>query len=470
MFRYEFYKFVEDALSSSTLARRCNYRGEVYNPSSPAVHIQHRFNRPIGAKAGYIALCWNRQFFWGHCPDTSCDSGSASISPGTVPSAYVNELFSHTITWSGLAGNPSLSGLPENFSYNTGTGEITGTPNSPGTYTVVATGVSEDNECPITRAFNLVINPCRVIDAYIDPDDPPDATVDEEYSHIVLINDVTITNWYGLPPGFTFDPITGEIAGEHDTEGAWVVRIEGITEPNLCEIVAEFTLKIKPCDAEDSRIYSLPDYGTLYFGFPMQPIQIFGYRTVGEIELVSVEKCCPTPAPCTPFSSTLPTGISYDSETGLISGQPSDADQCEPQPCHYRLTFKSKSEANDCDVWYQLILYYPCVCPNPYDFDCDDAWISVDETCPGQDILTDYEGLAFFAGEALELQTFNAAILYVTGLPPGLVFTNIDDTPSISGLNPTPGGTWNITIHGIVTAGEWEGCTIKRDIQIVILP
>ena len=90
---FKFYKFVEDFRPSGTLARECNYLGEVYNPTSTARKIKAGFNRPAGASAGYVGLCYRGTFYWGPCPDLSCDEAASAIDLGTPPEATVNEAY-----------------------------------------------------------------------------------------------------------------------------------------------------------------------------------------------------------------------------------------------------------------------------------------------------------------------------------------------------------------------------------------
>jgi Putative Ig domain len=91
-----------------------------------------------------------------------CISGcttSASITPGTPPAGTVGVAYSHTVTKSGLNGSGiAATGLPAGLSINSGTGAITGTPTTAGTYWVAFTGTSTDTPaCNLTRVAKIVI-------------------------------------------------------------------------------------------------------------------------------------------------------------------------------------------------------------------------------------------------------------------------------------------------------------------------
>lgn len=460
----QWFVLVEDWSGDGTLGRKCDLEGNLLDPLSAAVSLHSGADgRPAGARAGYYGL-WHKdgntwRFLQSHCPDTSCDQGTSFIDQGTVPEGNANEPYTHTIEWQDLIANPTISSLPTGWGfYITGeTGELSAAAPTEGRYDFVVSGFSDPGECPITIAFTVIIRPCDVVDAFVDLDDPPDATVDVAYSHTILFTDVTFTDWTGLPPGYSFNPTTGEISGTHDIEGAWEVIIRATTTPNGCEIVSAFTLKIKPCEPEDSRIYSANDQYSIFTDQPIL-IEIIGVDTTGDITLDSVQECCPSPPPCTPSAETLPAGLSYDETTGRLTGAPSNAAECKPYPCHYLLTFKGESVTNGCDVWYSLKLYYQCECPEPTDYTTLEAWM-INEPGPANSSQSVDLNVPF--GETL----YCAECVFdsVVGLPPNIeVRSGLGDTELEIDGTCGDAGTYVAEFYGTVTTGPYTGCPITH--------
>lgn len=117
---------------------------------------------PKRAKAGYAGI-YSRDnkgrdvFVNGPCID-GCQT-TASIDPGSPPDGEVDVAYTHSVTISGLDGDGvSAFGLPDGLVIDSGTGEITGTPTTAGTYYVTFTGDSDDETpCPITRIAKFII-------------------------------------------------------------------------------------------------------------------------------------------------------------------------------------------------------------------------------------------------------------------------------------------------------------------------
>ena len=151
----------------------------------------------------------------------------------------------------------------------------------------------------------------------------------------------------------------------------------------------------------------------------------------------------------------LPTGISYDADTAILSGVLEDPDQCLPPNCWYFLFFRSKSDPNECLVERVVQLAYRCGCPDPEDYEELEAWLvaefgstssqSIDNSVPFEEVLDSFNA------------TFSAAI----GLPPGISITGGIGTGSITVAGTTTSsGTYIVEFRGTVTSGPYAGCLI----------
>jgi hypothetical protein len=482
-----FFKLDGDMLGNTALARRCDSDGVLLDPSSVAVSVQAEWNRPLGAKADYFGLFYKRSGGWtflqGPCLDNSCDLEDSNINLDSPPEGAVNEEYEHTIIATNLAGNMTITGLPPGLTFNGSTGVISGTPTQEGIFTVIVSGTSAENECPITRAFNLVINPCDVGDAFIDPDDPPDGAEGEEYNHTILFGDVTNLQVLGLPAGLVFDPETGDITGTpaEGSEGIYFVTITALTEPNNCPIEQIFRLIIGECDPEDAFLFFSYWFDFLDDSQPAVYIRIFAQGIKEPIEFEAAY-CCeitslvPVVEQTCDFDTPI-FGIVVDSEQEqstealvlnseertLIGSYPTcervkilnpEAGKCDSMI----LFFTARTEANDCLIRAAISLaVIPCPCPDPDEIECEDAWLIECDT----PVLEPF----WFVGtpESWTPETFNATITSATGLPPGLTLSG----GTVSGT-PTTAGTYNVRFCGTIDSGEFEGCEICKERSITV--
>lgn len=114
-----------------------------------------------GAVAGYHGLYLFVNGEWvidgGACvPDPCAHTGVLTV--GSPPDGTVDvEYAGHTLTTITDVTSLSADGLPDGLTMN-GSGEISGTPTEAGTFYVVVTGVSGDDDCDVTRVMVLTVN------------------------------------------------------------------------------------------------------------------------------------------------------------------------------------------------------------------------------------------------------------------------------------------------------------------------
>lgn len=443
-----FFKLLEDMTSGSALAQRCDRNGDVADPAPASVYVHADiWGRPLGATAGYWGLWYQDHGLWrflnSTCVDNSCDVGDSYIDVGTPPEASVNEPYTHTITWDDLVDPPTVTGLPDTLFFDSGTGEITGTPIEPGEYTVIASGVSAENDCPITVAFILVVGPCDVADSYIDADDPPSGTVDTAYTHTILFDDLDgEPEAFGLPPGLSFNGSTGVISGTAPSDpGTWIVTIRGVTLDNGCTIEVEFPLTIGTCDPEDSRIFNRYSNST----YNLYPAEL-GHPYWASIGYFGVE------LPLTLYTGgagyDFPDGLVFDGDTAGITGTPTECGE-------FTFEIHATTVANECFLARQFTLVVLCPCPDPWDYLSLEAWIVDSAGAESSQLI--FQGIGLSSTLLTDNATFRTAEPIITNLPPGLSWNPVSG--EITGA-PTSLGEYATIFYGTVTSGPHAGCQI----------
>jgi len=445
-----FFKLIEDSSGGPMLGRPCTANGTILDEKSVATVLYPQDGRPAGALAGYWGI-WQRsgsqwRFLQGHCVDTSCEVGDSYLDANDPPSGSVNQSYSHFIAFGELTLPLVISGLPRDLVFAGSTGEISGIPREEGTFTVVVTGSSSENDCPLTVAFNLVITPCDKVDAYIDPDDPPSAEVGDPYSHTILFGDLDgDPTASGLPPGLSFNGTTGEISGTPTEEGNWLVTITGVTNPNGCTIQTEFNLHVLPaCQAETSRIFKCfqvgtPDADTLQPGTEGYPY----YDKICSFEVKSPLRLVTTCSGC-----DFPAGLSFDGATGEITGIPTECGDFE-------FDIEGDSDPDDCLVTKRFKMVVNCPCPDPGEYGTLGAWL-VDSMNAATSLSIDIN-IPFNELLGSSAADFNTSPPIVSNLPPGLTWDPA--TGEVDGI-PDTAGTYVTVFYGKVISGPHVDCPI----------
>ncbi len=260
------------------------------------------------------------------CPAISL----ASLSGGTVGTAY-----SQTATASGGTVSYSYAetggGLPTGLALNTSTGLISGTPTAAGTYTFQVTATDADG-CTGSQTYNLTFT-CPTITV---SGSMPNGTAGSSYSQTISASgsgaggyNYTI-NTGSLPTGLSLNSSTGVISGTPAASGTYTFQLKATDADSCMGLSASYNVTIS-CPAISLASLSGGTVGTAYSQTATASggTASYSYAETG---------------------GGLPTGLSLNSSTGVISGTPTasgtytfqitatDADSCTGAQT-YNLTF-----------------------------------------------------------------------------------------------------------------------------------
>lgn len=198
-----------------------------------------------------------------------------------------------------------FSGLLPTGMFLDGTGLLHGTPD-PGTagdYTIIVKAIDAFN-CAGTILYTLTIDPCIVLT----PDVLPTATANTPYTQTLVatggVGAITFTAGNGLPPGITLSA-GGVFDGTPTTAGVYTFDVSATD--GTCNVTKSYTIIVSPagCPAITLSPLTLP-IGTQ--GSPYsQALTPSGGTAPYTFVLVT---------------GALPSGVTLDTNTGVISGTP----------------------------------------------------------------------------------------------------------------------------------------------------
>ncbi len=171
---------------------------------------------------------------------------TVTVTPTSLPGASTGVAYSQTFSQTGLTGTVtwSLTGtLPTGMTFNTATGELSGTPTQSGSFpiTVTATG---PGGCSGSVSVTLSVN-CPVIT--VSPNTLPAGTAGTPYSQLFTqVGAVGTVTWSlsgTLPTGMTFNTATGELSGTPTQTGSFPVTVTA-TDANGCSGFVAVTITI----------------------------------------------------------------------------------------------------------------------------------------------------------------------------------------------------------------------------------
>ncbi|RXK17179.1 Ig-like domain-containing protein [Macrococcus sp. DPC7161] len=307
----------------------------------------------------------------------------------------------------------TVTGLPVGVTYDPTTGLISGTPTEPGTYTVTVTSVDQYGN---TTTVNFVITVTDVTAPIITPA-ISDVTTPEDQPMVpitVTVNDPTATTTItGLPAGVTYDPTTGIISGTPTEPGTYPIVV---VAKDAAGNTSSETFVITVTDTTAPVITPITDVTTPE-DQPLAPIK------------VKVDD--PT---ATTTVTGLPTGVTYDPTTGIISGTPT-------APGTYPVTVTSVDKAgNTTTETFVITVTKTPVTPTP------------DTTAPVITPITDVTTPEDQPMTPITVKVDDpTATTTVTGLPTGVTY---DPTTGIISGTPTTPGTYPVTVTSVDKAGN----------------
>jgi len=228
-------------------------------------------------------------------------TGAPVISSGLTATAFTAVLFNYQITATHTPASYGASGLPTGLSVNTSTGAITGTPTGTSTASISSTIYASNSSGTGGATLIFSMNPPMpvITNATVN------ASVGVAFDYtIVASNGPTSFTATGLPPGLGIDSSTGAITGIPTATGtAPVTSTVALGATNAGGTgTGTLTLTVSrpdPVPVINSGTMVTGDYGVA-----------FSYAITTST----------LPAPTSYNATGLPTGLSINTSTGVISG------------------------------------------------------------------------------------------------------------------------------------------------------
>ncbi len=228
-----------------------------------------------------------------------------------LPDGTVGQAYAVTLAAAGGTGPFTYitDGLPLGLSLNGATGLVSGTPSEPGTFFVAMTAYDQADDSKTVKLLPLTVLPAegnfRFTTLVFD-----NGEVGSYYEDVYLTADAAATpvtySSSGLPPGLTFDTVTGAATGTPTEAGTFLVEVTADDGETLLRITQRII--IAPSAASN-----------LYWNFTGLPagIRHLPYTNTPDI-LVAAENGTTMAY----AAAGLPDGIAYNAGTGELSGTP----------------------------------------------------------------------------------------------------------------------------------------------------
>ncbi|MFN7975586.1 MAG: putative Ig domain-containing protein [Acidobacteriota bacterium] len=162
-----------------------------------------------------------------------------TITPASLPNGIVGTPYSQTLTASGgaapYAWAITVGALPPGLALNAGTGVISGTPTTTGTYCFTATA-TDANQCTASQSYCLIVNPSGCTPITISPTTLPNGLQGVAYSQTLTATGGTPPfTWAvtagSLPPGLALGAASGVISGVPGSPGTYNFTVTATDTP-----------------------------------------------------------------------------------------------------------------------------------------------------------------------------------------------------------------------------------------------
>jgi hypothetical protein len=355
-----------------------------------------------------------------YCGTVNCPT--ASVSPGTINNIVVGSNYSQVFSQTGLTGTITWStsgNVPPGLSINSTSGQLSGTPNSNGSYTFTVTATS-CNGCSASTTYTVTVG-CGTF--VITPGSLPNVAAGGTYNQTISQtgNFGTITYQVtsgSLPPGLNLNSTTGQITGTATTAGAYNFTVT-ISNQYGCSTTQNYSITVT-CPTISLSPNTLPNapIGQTY----NQTITVTGSTNVFNF---------------TVSAGSLPTGMTL-STAGVLSGTPTVAGT-------YTFTITATDNFGcTTSTQYTIVVACPTISLSP-------------NTLPPGNVGFAYNQTITVTGST------NTFTFTSTGtLPTGLSLSN----GGVLSGTPTTAGTYNFT----VTATDGYGCTTNTPYSVTISP
>jgi hypothetical protein len=241
----------------------------------------------IASQDGYLNINWSY---------SGRTSSPPAITSATTATATRGTAFTYTITASNSPTSYNATGLPAGLSVNTMNGVISGTPTATGTSSVALSATNGAGTG--TATLTLTVNPPKPV---ISSAASASGTVNTAFSYtITASNTPTSYNATGLPAGLSVNTTSGVISGTPTASGSTAVTISATNAGGT----GTATLTVAIASVGGQPTITSPLSATATAG------SAFSYTIMA------------TGSPTSYGASGLPSGLSVNTSTGVISGTP----------------------------------------------------------------------------------------------------------------------------------------------------